>query len=325
MDTPLPRRLVRSRTCQLTIVVALVLFLLSVGLVQSPTTASKINGLVHASKSNDCGAIHPTQVDPNGPLSKTWTRLHQLIESHSPGYARVEAPPSAEPNLSSNGALKMPLPSTVPEASALRSIHEDLVAHFSSQPPSDLFHGRGVVMMGGEGKDEYAATSLGMLRLLGSRLPVELWYLDKSFTRPGWCQEMAREGIACRFLSDYVANATVIFPYQDQGVAAALLFSSFQDILYLDAYTIPVMWPDDIFDSEPYRDKGVVTWPDFWSSAQSPWTDYITGFNGDVVPQFVDHGTIDAAQFMLNKTRHWKVSLPHSMFPPAQPLRRRTH
>jgi len=324
---PLPRHLLRSRSCQLTVFVALILFLLSIGLVQTPATGSKIKGLLHYSaskKSSDCGAVYPSQLNPNGPISQAWTQLHQLFESHSPGYAHVEAPTTAKPNLSSKEVLQMPLPSTVPEANVLRSIHEDLVTHIPSQSPPDLFHGRGIVMMGGEGKDEYAATSLGMLRLLGSRLPVELWYLDKSFTRPGWCQELAGEGIACRFLSDYVTNATGFFPYQDQGIAAALLFSSFADLLYLDPYTLPVMWPDDIFDSEPYRDKGVVTWPDFWSSAQSPWTDYITGFSGDLVPKFVDHGTIDAAQFMLNKNRHWKVSLPQVVAPPAQSLRQST-
>lgn len=260
--------------------------------------------------------MHPTQLNPNGPIRETWTQLQQLFDSHSPEYTPVEAPTSVKPSLSANQVLRMPLPSTVPEATILRSIHADLVAHLPDQPPPNLYKGRGIVTMGGDGEDEYAATSLGMLRLLGSRLPVELWYMDKSSTKPGWCKQLAGEGIACRFLADHVKNATGIFPYQDQGIAAALLFSAFEDILYLDANTIPVQWPDDIFDSEPYRDTGVVTWPDFWPSAQSPWVDYIIGVNADPVPKFVDYSTIDAAQFMFNKTRHWRVSLP-LFLPPA--------
>lgn len=308
MDTPLPRRLLRSRSCLPLAFIALVLFLLSVGLVQSPTTSSKVKGLLHSfKKSNQCGLLQSAPLNPHGPVSKPWTELHQLFDSHSPRYARVEAATSTKPHLSANKVLKMPLPSTVPEASVLRSIHEDLVAHLPHQPPPDLYKSRGIVMMGGEGKDEFAATSLGMLRLLGSQLPVELWYLDKTSTRPGWCKQLAGEGIACRFLSDYVTNVMGIFPYQDQGLAAALLFSSFADILYLDANTIPVSPPDAIFDSEPYQDKGIVTWPDFWQSAQSPWADFVTGSNSNTTPKFTDHGTVDAAQFMFNKTRHWKV------------------
>jgi len=49
----------------------------------------------------------------------------------------------------------------------------------------------------------------------------------------------------------------------------AIIFSSFQEVLFLDADCWPIHKPDYLFDAEPYRSHGLVTWPDFWPSTAS--------------------------------------------------------
>jgi alpha 1,2-mannosyltransferase len=57
----------------------------------------------------------------------------------------------------------------------------------------------------------------------------------------------------------------------------ALLFSSFQDILFLDADAFPAHKPDALLDVEPYKSTGLVTWPDFWVSTTSHYLYDIAG------------------------------------------------
>jgi alpha 1,2-mannosyltransferase len=44
----------------------------------------------------------------------------------------------------------------------------------------------------------------------------------------------------------------------------AILFSSFRDILYLDADNNVVRDPRYMFENESYKQKGALFWHDFW-------------------------------------------------------------
>ncbi|KAI4146543.1 MAG: hypothetical protein LQ340_005888 [Diploschistes diacapsis] len=202
------------------------------------------------------------------------------------------------------------LPTSATEATRIRSIHEGFIESIPTQPDG-LFNGRGIVMVAGGSKSEYAATSLGMLRLTGSKLPIELWFVDKKVEKRGWCESMQPEGVTCRYISDYIpdASSSEVLPYEDQYTTTALLFSSFTEILYLHSDTIPVTNPDDIFSSDPYRETGLVAWPDFWGSSENPWALYTTGRIAEAIEQHPDHGTLDTAQLLIHKSTHWKTLL----------------
>ena len=166
--------------------------------------------------------------------------------------------------------------------------------------------------MGGGNYSEFAATSLGMLRHVGSELPVELWMKNNIEAQSEWCNELAREGVACRLLSDYM-DVSNLGGYQLKP--AAMLLSSFQDILYLDADSNAIRNPDTLFDCKEFQDTGAILWPDFWKSTESPLTAYIIGASNDMVTPFVSSiQTVESGQMLWDKRRHWKVR--HSLVRP---------
>ena len=313
MKTPLPRALGGSRQVQLAVILAIIIVVLCVGLFESAEASSQVKGFVHSISSSSAkatGRCVPTSyhvpLSPTGPIVETWHELQELFETHPPLLNDEKA--ILVNNLQSPN-IKHPLPTGVADASALRMIHQHLVARIPARPPPNLYNGLGIVMLAGQSRNEYAATSLGMLRLVGSRLPVELWFRDRASAKTGWCAQLVTEGVTCRFLSDYTTNFTQNLLYEEQQRAAVLLFSSFAHVLYLHSDTIPILNPDDTFGSQSYRDTALVTWPDFWQSSQSMYADFVTGASTEIAAQRIDYGTIDPTQLIWDKERQWKVSV----------------
>ena len=163
-------------------------------------------------------------------------------------------------------------------------------------------------MLAGGRYSEYAATALGMLREVGSQLPVEVWMKDHTEQNVEWCAELEKEGMACRLLEDYMSMAVLPRPYQWK--IFTILFSSFKDIIFLDADDMPVKNPDFIFDAQIYRDKGAVLWPDYWKHSGTHWLPYILGVTEEASELFQDEKSVESGQLIWDKERHWKVCLP---------------
>ena len=240
---------------------------------------------------------------PKDDLIKLWNDVLNSMEDHAPLLDYVKEQTSLKYD-----RIEAVLPSSVTEATRIRSIHDGFLESIP-QEPTGLFKGRGVVMVAGGSKSEYAATTLGMLRLLGSKLPVELWFVDRKVEKKGWCESLWVEGVTCRYLEDYIHDASSphILPYEDQYRTTALLFSSFSEILVLDSDSMPVVNPDSLFESEQYKQNNIVVWPDFWGSAEASWARYTTGQIAEAIESRDDHGTLDTAQILINKSQHWRT------------------
>ncbi|CAL8574348.1 mannosyltransferase [Xanthoria parietina] len=194
---------------------------------------------------------------------------------------------------------------TSDEAQFMRDEHASVVQALPDYPLG-AFSGRGITILAGGKYSEIAATTLGMTRLLGSRLPVEIWMIDRVEAQEGWCDEMAAQGgMVCRFVSDYIQDMSA-FSHHYQLKIAVIMFSSFAEVLYLDADSMPVVNPDPIFESPAYVDTGAILWPDYWQATESPYTPYITGQNGTKATLVPDIQTVDSGQMLWNKAKHWK-------------------
>ena len=247
-------------------------------------------------------------------VKDTWTRLQDLFDSHrpQPDLGRGTFPGGELVEITVD-LLNDFLPITASEAAEVRSMHADLVKRLPDYP-MNAYEGRGVVMVAGGKHSEYVTTSLGMLRLVGSKLPVEVWMLDQSEEKEGWCAELAEEGVTCRHLSDFV-NPSTSFKHPFQYKLAAMFFSSFQEVLYLDSDSIPVINPDAVFDSKAFQETGAVLWPDYWRSTESPWTSYITGASDRQSEEIPKKRTVDSGQMLWDKKRQWKVTLHPNSIP----------
>lgn len=124
-------------------------------------------------------------------------------------------------------------------------------------------------MVAGGGYSECAAITLGMLHLMESRLPVEMWLKDTIEEEDGWCDKLVEDGISFRYMSDYLGDMAA-FPNPYQYNIAAIFFSFFREILLLDSDSIPVINSGSRFESPAYQETGMVFWPDYRRSTESP-------------------------------------------------------
>ena len=248
----------------------------------------------------------PTPLDYNGQIWESWIHLEHLFKKFEPDteleHRDFDAGQTVHPT---KEILSRFLNMTFADVERMRNSHERLLEELPEYP-DNVYEGRGVVMVAGGRYSEYAATTLGMLRLLGSRLPVEVWLKDSIEEEEGWCDELAEEGISCRYMSDYMGEMTAfVHPYQYK--IAAMYFSSFEEMLFLDSDSIPVKPPDSVFDAPAYRDTGIVLWPDYWKSTESPWLPYIIGESVAESTSVPNITTVDSGQMVWDKKRHWKV------------------
>ncbi|EAW13162.1 alpha-mannosyltransferase [Aspergillus clavatus NRRL 1] len=127
---------------------------------------------------------------------------------------------------------------------------------------------RGLVTTAGKSYLPLVVSSLRMLRRTGSTLPAEVYMKDASEYEKKICENVLPSLDArCLVLSEIVGKEPIAH-YQLK--AFAVLFSSFEEIIWMDADCFPLHKPEELFEVEPFKSNGLVTWPDFWASTASP-------------------------------------------------------
>jgi hypothetical protein len=130
--------------------------------------------------------------------------------------------------------------------------------------PSGRFQSRGIVICGGGIRYFTAAwVCIRMLRQLGCRLPIELWYLGEKELDSRMQALVAPYEVECidaqemsRKYPSRCIRSWALKPY-------AILHSRFKELLFLDADNVPVRNPEFLFDSQPFRQTGAIFWPDY--------------------------------------------------------------
>ncbi|KAL8356662.1 hypothetical protein RB601_001796 [Gaeumannomyces tritici] len=159
------------------------------------------------------------------------------------------------------------------DVEGIRGTHAQFVAVSKQLAPRMPYrrHSRGIVMTAGGKYIGNAILSLLMLRRTGSTLPVQLFLDSPDKYATEMCDTtMVELDVECRSM-DAVFKTTPQLPKlkKFQYKVFSILFSSFEDVLFLDADAFPIHNPDHLFDVEPFRSRGMVTWPDFWVSTSS--------------------------------------------------------
>lgn len=147
-------------------------------------------------------------------------------------------------------------------------IPEDLIA-FSKF--NKFMKNDGIVYLGGDDYNQLALLSIQLLRETGSKLPVELIVPRESDYDIDLCQNiLPNYNAQCKIMSHYLPKEITdkVQGYQLKNLA--LIISSFQRVLYLDADNIPIKNPDFLFCNEPFTSKHLVIWPDLWRRSTSP-------------------------------------------------------
>ncbi|PKN20545.1 MAG: hypothetical protein CVU71_01780 [Deltaproteobacteria bacterium HGW-Deltaproteobacteria-6] len=199
------------------------------------------------------------------------------------------------------------------EKSFYRELLETAYACFPDYPEG-RFRGRGIVLCaGGFGHLSNAYVCLKFLRTY-TDLPVELFYAGPE-EMPEGVRDLLQKDFApialtditqCRFPEDQLSFSIRDFkgfqikPY-------ALLYSSFEEIFYMDADNIPLRSPVPLFAMEEYEQTGALFWPDLPGMKQT--TDDLFAVFG-IASRFIRQGSeFESGQIVLDKRRCWKALL----------------
>jgi alpha 1,2-mannosyltransferase len=265
--------------------------------------AAKNNSVCSPARQNPDNIQAP--LTPDIPrITAFWPALKDALQKHNPEFTLGHPSWQSTPPFQSEVEQRTNLLSHE-NATSIREKHAAFIKGIPAYP-KDTFKGRGIVMLAGGHYSEYAATSLGVLRESGSNLPVEVWRRDEREEKHEWCDEIEAEGMACRRLSDYLDTDILEVKDGKEMKIFTMLFSSFEEIIFVDADNMPLQRPELLFESQQYKDTGALIWPDFWKYDNIDWLDYIIGKFNDRSPDLWSKRTAESGQLVWNKKSHWR-------------------
>ncbi|ETS76879.1 hypothetical protein PFICI_10753 [Pestalotiopsis fici W106-1] len=187
----------------------------------------------------------------------------------------------------------------------LRGSHKSFLDITSTMAPGLPYQPgtRGIVTTAGGKYFKMVILSLRMLRRAGSRLPVVAFLDTPKDYDEHVCDELFPSmGAECVVLSELLDVAPPSIKQEKcQLKVFALLFSPFQEILFLDADAFPAHNPDLLFMAEPYTSTGMVVWPDFWANTASHMAYDIADIP---VPQLAERRSSESGIMLYDKSRH---------------------
>ena len=249
---------------------------------------------------------HQTQVD-------FWGDLQDLLTFHSPECAPPEqtAHPSPDPGFGNGGWTRTELLlMSGGDVARMHDAHTAFVQDMSMKTPMMVYTKgtRGIVTTAGGAYFPGLVVSLRMLRRTGSTLPVEVFVASDEEYEPYMCEALLpalnAECVVLSSFMDAVPQAKPIARFQYK--IFSILFSSFEEVLFLDSDDFPVRDPIALFTSEPFLSTGLITWPDFWHSTTS--TRYFN-ISSQPEPSVMLRATSEAGQLIYSKRSHEKSLL----------------
>jgi alpha 1,2-mannosyltransferase len=190
----------------------------------------------------------------------------------------------------------------------LRKSHHDFKTHLDQTRYALPFvpGTRGIATTAGGAYLPVAVVSIRMLRETGCSLPVEVFLASANEWDHEICDVLLPSLSArCLILDDIFtspqAGKPAIHIDKYQYKIMAILFSSFEDVLFLDSDAFPISDPTNLFSWERYKSTGMIRWPDFWFPSESP---YFFNIAGLPMPSVQERGGTESGELMYHKPRH---------------------
>ena len=256
------------------------------------------------SKAND-PAFRKSQIE-------FWKSVESLLDSSNPdcdtpkrlGRAkavRFDSLHGERPKL-----LKMP----EKDVETMRKAHQKFVEGITGQHPQMVFTpgSQGLVSTAGGKYLPIFVISLRMLRRTGTTLPVEVFLADQDEYEEHICEEVLPSlNATCVIMSDILSKVphdVEITKYQFK--VFAMIFSSFEEILFLDADSFPVHNPEELFSSKLFKEYGLISWPDFWASSTS---EYYYTISQQKMPAMDERASSETGELLISKKTHQRFLL----------------
>ncbi|KAK2733643.1 hypothetical protein FQN55_003281 [Onygenales sp. PD_40] len=248
---------------------------------------------------------------------KFWSGFHEILKAAEPRCktpTRLEDHPAAigfKPDQVDHVTLPEHIVVEAEDRAILKKAHTRFTSLLSSSNAPKLRYKpgtRGIVSTAGGDYLPVLVTSLHMLRKTGSDLPVEIFVADASEYDEYVCEALLPSlNAKCVILADILDYSPL-----DEGLKKyqfkifSLLFSSFEQVLFLDADAFPMHEPTKLFTSEPFISTGLVTWPDFWQVTYHP---SFFDVSSQSVPAGFRHASTESGQVLVSKKTHAQMLL----------------
>ena len=265
-------------------------------------------------RSDNVGIVHrprPSLMDPlqSPQLITFWTEFEKRLLEAKPDGAPVRpwrAVSFGEEQADPNTAVRLNyIKMDENDIKALSVSHRRMVGSLVQLAPQLPYERgtRGIVMSAGGKYFGVAITSIRMLQRSGSKLPVQV-FLDTwdDYDVIGCEHILPSLNARCFVLAEIWSKAQSHVSLEKyQYKVLALVFSSFEDIIFLDADAFPAHDPDYLLDVEPFLSTGLVTWPDFWISTSSHYFYEIAGLD---VPPLTMRACSESGIMIYSKRMH---------------------
>ena len=245
-----------------------------------------------------------------------WAEWSQVFQEAKPLIKPIEIVWNASVKNSKNATgERKPTPQRIgldkQDVESLRRSHAQVVdhPHFKSlgDVSTTLYKGTGVVTVAGGALLGPAILSIRMLRLTNSTLPVHVFLQSHEFERE-ICEEVLPSlNAECYIIEDFLGKDTPVKVKSYQLKPLAMLFSSFESVIWMDADCIPLLDPADLIAAEPFKSTGLVTWPDYWVATEDRVFYIIAGL--DSFPKGLPAKSTESGQLLIDKKRHLSTLL----------------
>lgn len=199
---------------------------------------------------------------------QAWEKLHLVTEDNNNTYVRDDLVPYIRAKFSEQ---------TFPEALHKYESYRHFLAKLSallfpwtspyfgdhmSLHASSYHGGRGIVFTAGDSHVSFLLAAIPSLRTLGCELPIEIMYLGDSDLSEDFRAELeALPGVVTRDLSAMVSDEG----WRLTGWAGkpfSILFSSFREVIFIDADSLFFVNPEVLFNDEDYMRTGALFFKD---------------------------------------------------------------
>ena len=243
---------------------------------------------------------------------ETWRNLQLLLIQNDPKCSPPERIDISDISWGFNGDLHSERPQrlrmSAEDIESMKTTHANFVKAISTLNAPKLRYKRGtrgIVTTAGGKHLPILAISLRMLRRTGSTLPVEVLMASRDEYEPATCDVILPSlGATCVVLSDILDAVPLPSNYdikKYQYKIFSILFSSFEDVMLLDSDAFPVHDPATLFSTEPFLSKGLVLWPDFWYSTESP---YYFEISATTPPPLQSRASTESGEMLYSKSKH---------------------
>lgn len=263
---------------------------------------------------NDSITPDPTAVSPGYQpgLKDFWDSFSKAVVEAKPN-GQVGLPPDFQgvpinsfANLKKDFNYRPDLIQLSPEdVDDLRNAHSRFVARIPELAPQLPFAKgtKGIVTTASDSFMPVLIVSLRALQRSGTKLPVEVFLESQAVYEKEVCEVILPTlNARCLVISeilDAVPNKIQVSKYQLKVLS--MLFSSFDEMLLLDADNLAIEKPEDLFSTEPFLSKGFVSWPDYWASTASP---HYYNISSQTPPSPTLRAASESGQLLLSKSLH---------------------